>query len=405
LKILFCSDFACQTGFARAGHAFADRARAAGHDLAVLGVNHYGDPHGRPERVYPALKYGSKGSDFVGLSRFAELVELERPDVILIQNDPWNVHEFLNVHDKIGQESAKHGRPAPPPVVGWMPIDAPRLKSRWAAGLNRLKHAVWYSRFAQEEARKAGTTCASSVSYLGVDADVYRPLDRLACRREIGLPEDAYIVGCVNSGNPRKRLDLSVRAFARFYAMLCADGTSRAVDPYLYVHADVREWRGFDLPDYAEYLGVRSRLYMTESAGAMRGVPESDMAKVYSALDIQLSTSGGEGFGLTTLEGLACGVRQIAVNTAAIPEWAAGAVRDGHVVLVPFVDRVPTSNSIGTLAAVANVECTASALCAAADPGRQALPNSGRGPREWVLSRPELTWDRVAEVVLEEALA
>ena len=46
------------------------------------------------------------------------------------------------------------------------------------------------------------------------------------------------------------------------------------------------------------------------------------MPYVYSALDLQISTTQGEGFSLTTLEGLACGVPQIVPDFAALGEWA-----------------------------------------------------------------------------------
>jgi glycosyltransferase involved in cell wall biosynthesis len=47
------------------------------------------------------------------------------------------------------------------------------------------------------------------------------------------------------------------------------------------------------------------------------------MPLVYAALDLQVTSAWGEGFGLTTLEGMACGVPQIAPRHTALADWAA----------------------------------------------------------------------------------
>lgn len=45
------------------------------------------------------------------------------------------------------------------------------------------------------------------------------------------------------------------------------------------------------------------------------------MRDTYNCFDVQVSTTQGEGFGLTTLEGMACGVPQIVPDWAALGDW------------------------------------------------------------------------------------
>jgi glycosyltransferase involved in cell wall biosynthesis len=49
-------------------------------------------------------------------------------------------------------------------------------------------------------------------------------------------------------------------------------------------------------------------------------LPEKEMALIYSAADINLSTAVGEGFGLSLAESAACGTKSIAPKNSAIPE-------------------------------------------------------------------------------------
>lgn len=52
------------------------------------------------------------------------------------------------------------------------------------------------------------------------------------------------------------------------------------------------------------------------------GYPETHMAGFYTAMDVLLSTSYGEGFGIPTIEAQACGTRVITSNFAASKDLA-----------------------------------------------------------------------------------
>jgi glycosyltransferase involved in cell wall biosynthesis len=50
------------------------------------------------------------------------------------------------------------------------------------------------------------------------------------------------------------------------------------------------------------------------------GMSQQDLAALYSAMDVFLAPSFGEGFGLPTVEALACGTRVIGSNWGATPD-------------------------------------------------------------------------------------
>jgi glycosyltransferase involved in cell wall biosynthesis len=150
----------------------------------------------------------------------------------------------------------------------------------------------------------------------GVDVERFRPADRAAARRELGLPTDAPLVGMVAAFKPQKnhfmlletaRLLRERMPEARF---VCAGealagagtgvlgsgtGSHRGVDAY---HRRVRE----ALADPG--VGESVRLL-----GAV-----DDVERVYAACDLTVLTSDHEGTPNVLLESLACGVPVVATD-------------------------------------------------------------------------------------------
>ena len=152
---------------------------------------------------------------------------------------------------------------------------------------------------ALNEARQGGYTGPASVIGHGVDLDIYQPKDKATARHMLDLPHHAFIIGNVNTNAARKRFDLTL------YSLQDLPRDHDAPDAYLYCHC-AEAGEGWDLPQLAQYLGIADRVLFPPAALlGPGGVSEAMMPYVYSALDMQISTTQGEGFGLTTLEGLA----------------------------------------------------------------------------------------------------
>jgi glycosyltransferase involved in cell wall biosynthesis len=218
-KVLWIGDAVKHTGFARITHNVVDRLVAAGGlDVSVLGVNYYGDAAARhyPYDIHPV----TLGGDAFGLGILPATIQRVRPDVIVINNDPWIVAEFLIVTRKMGV-----------PLIGYLPVDAPSMKR--ARDLNGLACAVWYTRFGQAEAEREGYVGPSAIIPHAVDLAQYFPVDRLEARRLLKLPiaPDAFVVGNVNRNSRRKRLDITVRAFAAWW-----HAAGRPSDAHLFLH-------------------------------------------------------------------------------------------------------------------------------------------------------------------------
>jgi D-inositol-3-phosphate glycosyltransferase len=302
-RLLWVGDAVVSSGFARSTKYILDVLRE-NWQIAVLGLNYNGDPHDAPYVVYPCWP----GGDAFGLGRIKQLVAELKPDLIVLQNDPWNIPEYLK---RIPKEI---------PVIAVCPVDGKNCRG---AGLNGCAAVIFWTEFGLHEARLGGFTKPGYVIPLGVDLDIYKPKDKQVAREYLKLPyqmQQGFIVGNVNRNQPRKRLDLTIAFFCEWVKMRHVE------DAYLYLHVAPTGDAGYDVVQLMHYYGLKGRLILNIPEIGY-GETEQDLAETYATFDVQVNTGQGEGWGLTTLEGMACGIPQIVPDWSALGEWAAPAAK------------------------------------------------------------------------------
>ena len=149
----------------------------------------------------------------------------------------------------------------------------------------------------------------SRVILHGIDAAAFHPpADRSALRRRLGLP-DAFTIGCYGRIRRQKGTDVFVDAMLEVLprhpggqALVMGRATARH-QPFLQ-----------SLRDRVARAGLRSRI---------RFLPEATvdaMPRWYQALDLFVAPQRWEGFGVTPLEAMACGVPVVATTAGAFDE-------------------------------------------------------------------------------------
>ncbi|MFF8278591.1 glycosyltransferase [Streptomyces lateritius] len=147
---------------------------------------------------------------------------------------------------------------------------------------------------------------------------------RRLTRRRLGLPQDAFVVGGVGRLAPGKRFDRLVRAVASLpeaWLLLVGEGEERR-----------------RLLEAARSCGAGERVLLV---GACEDPPPPeadgpDLPSLLAAMDVFVSTSPDESFGLAVVEALAAGLPVLYVACPAIddlpPDAAPGARRIGESV-------------------------------------------------------------------------
>ena len=210
-------------------------------------------------------------------------------------------------------------------VAAWCPVDhfpAPKGVVEFFKRTDAVPVAM--SRFGERLLFDAGLDPVYVP--LSVDTRVYKPSPsltlgdgrELSARAVLGIPEDAFVVGMVamNKGwaRDRKGFNEAFRAFGAFWR--------NHPDAVLYLHSEkFGGAEGINLVELAQHCAIPEHAIIWADQYAYRlGAPAEVMACTYSAFDVLLSPSHGEGFCVPLIESQACGTPVIANDFSAQPE-------------------------------------------------------------------------------------
>lgn len=289
------------TGYGNQTKVFVPRIRdIAGYDIACSAF--YG-LHGaviewNGIHIYPG-GYHPYGQDVVTAH-----AAHQEADIVITLMDAWVCEP----------EQYAHGIPFCP----WFPVDSEPLPRRIHDKVVQSFQPIVFSRFGERVCQEAGL----DVRYVphGVDVNELRPMDREEAREMLGFPPDRFIVGMVaaNKGNPsRKALTEQMLAFRMF--------KDQHPDAMLYLHTTTGqrgELGGENLVTYANSLGLKlgEDVIFADQYTLLLGFGDEYMRCVYNAIDVLLSVSKGEGFGIPILESQACGTPVIVGDWTAMSE-------------------------------------------------------------------------------------
>ncbi len=156
--------------------------------------------------------------------------------------------------------------------------------------------------------------------YHGIDTDLFINLDK---------PEnlqDKFIIGNMNRNQPRKQPVRLMQAFAKF--------AKDKDDALLHMQMDWNDRFGWPLEYFANLYGIRNKMINPRKVG----MPVKEVARTYNLWDLNITPTAGEGFGLTEIEGMACGLPNIATDYTTSKELTIEGNPSPRGTLVPFQD-------------------------------------------------------------------
>lgn len=147
----------------------------------------------------------------------------------------------------------------------------------------------------------------------GIDMERFRfdPRARVAARRQLGLPDEAFVVGGVGRLAAGKRFDVLLHALAALprdvHVLLVGGGPDEE-----------------RLRSVAAQLGVADRVLFAGERPHL-SADETDLPALLGAMDVLASPSPEEAFGLAVVEGLAAGLPVLYVRCPAVEDLPPGA--------------------------------------------------------------------------------
>jgi glycosyltransferase involved in cell wall biosynthesis len=322
-KILWIADFVATTGFGRVSGAILPRLRDD-FEFVVLACNWHGDPCEEQQdfKMYPASNRFQQAP--FGEQRIREIVERERPDIVFSLNDPWIVSEqYRQIQDLHQQKQFK--------FVGYLTMDS----YNWLGGIdphiNDWDGLIAFTEFGAHEFIKAGVNRPIAVIPHGLDAAVFYPMDKLEARQRLGIKPDSFVVFNGNRNQFRKRLDITITAFAKF--------AKDKPDAQLYLHCGVKD-QGWDILQLfaremeKQKLDPNGRIILTTTSPSPPSVSVEELNTIYNACDVGINTTKGGGWELVNFEHAACKVAQVVPNHTSTKEVFEGygrLIKNEHV--------------------------------------------------------------------------
>jgi glycosyltransferase involved in cell wall biosynthesis len=302
-KILWYGDALCNTGFGRVTSSVLEHLSKE-HEVDVMGINAVGDPHDKPYRVWPAATVNVP--DRFGLARIPEIITKVNPDVFICLQDIWVVNQ---VWERCQFLKPRYGFK----FFAYFPIDSEGYYPDMLREIPKWDLATTFTVQSAQRILDHGID-AQKLGVLphGVDLANFNPMDRNEARRQLNLPLDKFIVLNGNRNQPRKRIDLTIRAFVKF--------AKDKPDTALYLHMGAKDL-GWDVMTMFKKemelagLDTEGRLIMTSNHMNYSDAPPDELLnKIYNACDVGLNTANGEGWGLVSFEHASCRKPQVVPN-------------------------------------------------------------------------------------------
>jgi len=142
----------------------------------------------------------------------------------------------------------------------------------------------------------------------GVDTHVFTNKEKPANLK------DRFVVGNINRNQPRKQPVRTMEAFAKF--------AKDKPDALLHMQMDWNDEFGWPIQYFAQMYGIQNKMIPPQRVG----MPREQVAQIYNMWDLNANCTGGEGFGLTHIEGFACGLPSLGCDYTTSKEL----IVDGH---------------------------------------------------------------------------
>ena len=311
------------TGFARVTENVLERLQD-NYEVVVLGHNWWGDPTPLQQKykMYPSSNRFQTAP--FGEQRIREVVEKEKPDIVFTINDMWIINEqYKQIADLHKQKRFK--------FVGYAPMDS----YAWTGCLNETANdwdgIISYTEFGAHEFIAGGIQKPVAVIPHGVTRGQFYPVNKAEARKKLNLKDDLFIVFNGNRNQFRKRIDITIEAFAKF--------AKDKPDTQLYLHMGMKD-QGWDLMHVfaramqREGLDPNGRIILTAQTEGPPNVEVDMLNTIYNAVDVGVNTCKGEGWGLVNFEHAACRVAQVVPNHTSCKEIFEGygqLIRCDHV--------------------------------------------------------------------------
>lgn len=322
-KLLCYSDSVqCATGFAQVARNILMGVQSSGkYDVIQLGINYWGDPHEYPFPIYPMGINGQ--NDPYGKEKAKQMIIGLDWEILFLLQDTF-ILQFLR---ELVPELRRQGRKGK--IVLYAPADG-TPKPEWIEGISHADVCIAYTQWTKDKWVEAYPPIESKIVDIiphGINTNHFFPLkeeDRQRFRAGyFGKVAGNFIFCNINRNQQRKDIPRTLMAFKK--VLEARPNTT------LYLHMSPKDL-GWDLSEVVKTLGldISTDVVFPANFNVNQGFPLDVLNKIYNSIDCVVSTTYGEGWGLSFIESMAVNKPVIFPDNTALTENLA----DGRGLLV-----------------------------------------------------------------------
>ena len=332
-SILILCDYVARTGFGTVSkNIIGELKKAFGANLkkTIIAINYFGEPFWEDENTYViSAKLNDVNQDDYGRYFFLKTLKENDYDGIFICQDVGIITPFIEVLQHIKNEKKENNRKSFKSIF-YFPIDC-RIVKKLVKDIEFFDLIVTYTEFARNEVLRFKPELKGKIKVIphGNNSKDFYPMpddEKLAFRKEFfGQNADKFIITNINRNQPRKDLPNTIFGFIEGKN----SWDNRLPPPFLYLHCHPNDPMGWDIraimlqTDLEEDVDFKLLPKEYEESGS----PVDFVNKIYNASDVFLTTTLGEGWGLTYSEAAACKLPIIAPYTTSFMEMSGNAKR------------------------------------------------------------------------------
>ena len=308
--LAYCDSPTCATGFGTVSRNILAGLHSTGrYDVDILGINYWGDPHNFPFRIWPTGVNGER--DPYGRKKVFNMIPQMQYDLLFFLQDTFILDFLPNLHMELRQAGRDFRS------ICYYPVDG-TPKEQWLMNVNACDYLVAYSEFGKRESMQALPEMTEPlVIPHGANVSDYfiaNERDVRAFRAQFfGAQADKFVFTNLNRNQQRKDIPRTIAAFAEF--------RKQVPDSLLYLHM-AKQDQGWDLPEIVKGYGlnISEDVIFPENFGPNQGYPRQIVNMIYNISDCVISTTLGEGWGLSWTEAMATKTPVIMPGNTALVE-------------------------------------------------------------------------------------
>jgi glycosyltransferase involved in cell wall biosynthesis len=308
---VWSNSYNAPTGYGQQTTMLVDRLKRSGLDVAML--SNYG-LEGIPSTI--KTPYGEIPHYPRGIDQYSNDSGPQDHQTFVAQFDKPNL--FISLYDVWVMKSAQYDNF---PIASWVPLDHVTMPPGVEKFLRKDNVTpIAMSPHGVRQMNAKGIECEYAPH--AIDTKVYKPTYKIGAHEineYLGIKPETFVVGAVAANKAsglvhRKAYGELILAFSIF--------AKDKPDAVLYLHTDSFGYSGgWNLLNILASLGVKKEQVIFPNPQDYRfGLAQSDLAALYTRMDVLLAPSLGEGFGVPSLEAQSCGTRVIGSNWAATPD-------------------------------------------------------------------------------------